>query len=57
MFKNADVGHVLPNGHPRMYVQPMAGECQGLMRVLEGKLAKLTQGVLTIRIEHNPAVM
>ena len=57
MFKNADIGPVLPIGHPRMYVRPVAGEDHGLIRVLEGKLARLTQRVTTLRIEHIPAAM
>ena len=40
-----------------MYVHPMVGEDHGLIRVLEGKLAKLTQRVPTLRIDHIPAVM
>ena len=40
--QNADIGQVLLVGHPRMYVRPMVGEDQGLIRVLEGKLARLT---------------
>ena len=35
-----------------MYVRPMAGEDHGLIRVLEGKLARLTQRVPTLRIEQ-----
>ena len=51
MFKNADIGPVFPIGNPCMYVRPMAGEDHGLIRVLEGKLAKLTQRVPTLHIE------
>ena len=40
-----------------MYVKPVAGEDHGLIRVLEGKLAKLTQRMLTLRIEQIPAIM
>ena len=40
-----------------MYVHPVAGEDHGLIRVLEGKLAKLTQRVPALRIEHIPIVM
>ena len=40
-----------------MYVRPVAKEDHGLIRVLEGKLARLTQRVPTLRIEHIPAVM
>ena len=40
-----------------MYVCPMLGEDQGLIRVLEGKLARLTQRVPTLRIEHILVVM
>ena len=35
----------------------MAGEDQGLIRVLEGKLAKLTQRVPTLRIEQILVIM
>ena len=40
-----------------MYVRPILGEDQGLIRVLEGKLARLTQRVPTLHIEHIPAAM
>ena len=35
----------------------MGGEDQGLIRVLEGKLDRITQRVPTLHIEHIPAVM
>ena len=57
MFKNADIGPVRPIGHPRMYVRPVAGEDHGLIRVLEGKLDRLTQRVPTLRIEQISAFM
>ena len=40
-----------------MYVCPILGEDQGLIRVLEGKMARLTQRVPTLYIEHIPAIM
>ena len=40
-----------------MYVHPVVGEDHGLIRVLEGKLASLTQKVPTSCIEHIPAAM
>ena len=40
-----------------MYVRPILGEGQGLIRVLEGKLARITQKVPTLRIENIPAIM
>ena len=40
-----------------MYVRIVAGEDHGLIRVLEGKLAKLTQRVPTLRIDHIPSTM
>ena len=40
-----------------MYVRPMVGEDQGLIRVLEGKLARLIQRVPTLHIEQIPTVM
>ena len=46
-----------PEGHPRMFVLPILGEDLGLIRVIEGKLAKLTQRVSTLRIKHIPIVM
>ena len=51
MFKNADIGPVCPVGHPHMSVRPVAGEDHGLIRVLEGKLARLTQRVPSLCIE------
>ena len=41
-ISNADIGLVHPEGHPRIYVHLVLGEDQGLIRVLEGKLARLT---------------
>ena len=55
--QNPDIGPVLPEGNPCMYVRPILGEDQGLIRVLEGKLARLTQRVPSLRIEHIPADM
>ena len=40
-----------------MYVRPVLGEDQVLIRVLEGKLARLTQKVPTLQIDHIPAIM
>ena len=40
-----------------MYVTLVVGEDQGLIRVLEGKLARLTQRVPTLHIEQIPVVM
>ena len=40
-----------------MFVRPVIGEDLGLIRVLEGKLARLTQRVPMIRIEHIPTAM
>ena len=57
MCQNADIGPVRPEGYPRMFVRPVIGEDPGFIRVLEGKLAKLTQRVPTIRIEHIPIAM
>ena len=55
--QNADIGPILPAGNPCIYVSPILGEDQGLIRVLEGKLARPTQRVPTLRIEHIPAIM
>ena len=40
-----------------MYVRPMAGEDHGLIRVLKGKMARLTQRVPNLHIEHIPVIM
>ena len=40
-----------------MYVHPVLGEDQGLIRVLEGKLARFTQKVPTLQIDHILAIM
>ena len=40
-----------------MYVHPVVGEYHGLIRVLEGKLARLNQKEPTLHIEHIPAAM
>ena len=40
-----------------MYVQLVAGEDQGLIRFLEGKLSRLTQRVPNLRIEQIPTIM
>ena len=57
MYQNADIGPVRPEGHPCMFVHPIIGEDPGLIRVLEGKLASLTQRVPTLQIEHIPTAM
>ena len=55
--QNADIGPVRPEGHPCMYVHLVLGEDQGLIRVIEGKLARLTQRVPTLRIENILSIM
>ena len=40
-----------------MFVRPIIGEDSGLIRVLEGKLARITQRVPTLLIEHIPTAM
>ena len=55
--QNTDIGLVRPEGHPHMYVCPILGEDQGLIRVLEGKMSRLTQRVPTLWIEHIPTIM
>ena len=40
-----------------MFVRPFIGEDPGIIRVLEGKLDRLTQRVPTLRIEHIPIAM
>ena len=57
MCQNADIGPIHPEGHPLMFVRPIIGEDPGLIKVLEGKLARLTQRVPTLRIEHIPTSM
>ena len=57
MCQNADIGSVRPEGHHSMFVRPVVGEDPGLIRVLEGKLARLTQRVPTLWIEHIPTAM
>ena len=57
MCQNVNIGPVLPEGHPHMFVRPVVGEEPGLIRVPEGKLARLTQRVPTIQIEHIPTAM
>ena len=57
MCQNADIGPVLPEGHPRTFVCPVAGGDPGLIRVLEMKLGRLTERVPMIQIEHLPVAM
>ena len=57
MYQNAYIGPVHPEGHPRMFVRLVIGKDSGLIKVLEGKLARLTQQVPTLRIEHIPTAM
>ena len=57
MCQNVDIGPVRPEGHPCMFVRPIIGEDLGLIRVLEGKLARLTQRVPTLQIEHISTAM
>ena len=56
-MSNANIGPVFPEGNPCMYVRIVLGEDQGLIRVLGGKPARITQRVPTLRIEHIPAIM
>ena len=57
MYQNADIGPVRPKGHPCIFFHPVIGEDLGLIKVLEGKLARLTQRVPTLWIEHIPTAM
>ena len=57
MCQNADIGPVRPEGKPHMFMRPVVGEDPRLIWVLEGKLARLTQRVPTIRIEHIPTAI
>ena len=57
MYQNEDIGPVRPDGHSHMFVRPVIGEDPRLIRVLEGKLARLTQRVPTLWIEHFPTAM
>ena len=57
MYQNTDIRPVRPEGYPHIFVHLVIGEDQGLIRVLEGKLARLTQRVPTLRIEHIPTAM
>ena len=57
MCQNADIGPVWPEGHPHMFVSPIIGDDPGLIKVLEGKLSKLTQRMPTLWIEHIPTAM
>ena len=57
MCQNADIGPVRHEGHPRMFVHPVIGKDLRLIKVLEGKLARLTQRVPTLRIEHISTAM
>ena len=46
-----------PDVNPMMYVWPVPGGDQGLLRVLEGKLVRMTIRVTTIWIEQIHVVM
>ena len=48
---------MLLDGNPRMYMQLVVGDNQGLIKVLERKLARLIQRVPTLHIEKIPAIM
>ena len=57
MFLNKYGIPVRPNRHPSIFVHPTKGGDQSIIRVLDGKLVSLTQGVPTMRIEWIPIVM
>ena len=57
MLKNGNIGPVHLVGHPCMYVRLVVGEDHGLIRVLEGKLDKITQRVPALRIEQIHTIM
>ena len=42
---------------PRMFVQLLQGEDQGILIFIEGNLDRMNQEVPTIRIEQTPAIM
>ena len=44
--QNVDIGPFHPAWHPRMYVRPILGEDQGLIRVLEGSWTGLPKEYL-----------
>ena len=41
---------ICPDGSPRIFVHPVQGGDQGMLRVLEGKIARMAQGIPTIWI-------
>ena len=57
MCQNVDIGPIRPEGNPCMFVHPVVGEDPRLIRVLEGKMARLNQRVPTLQIEHIPTAM
>ena len=57
MFLNAYVRIVCPNRHLRTFVWLTQGGDQSILQVLEGKLARIIQGIPTMRIEHITIIM
>ena len=53
----ADVGPMHPDGHPRTHVWPVQGGDGSFLRVIEGKLAMITQDVPTLWIDKIPMIM
>ena len=55
---DTDIGLVRPDGHPRTYRWPGDGDDDGAMlQVVEGKLARITHDVPTLRMERIPISM
>ena len=54
----ADVGPVRPDGNPRTFVRPVQGGGDDiLLHVIKGKLARITQYILTLRMDRIPMIM
>ena len=57
MFLNADIGPVHLDGNPGTFVLPTKGGAQGILKIINGKLSRLIEGVPTIHIEKILIVM
>ena len=58
LLSYAYIGPVRLDEHPRTYVQPIDGaEDEAMLRIVEGKLVRITHDVPTLRMERIPITM
>ena len=55
---DADIRPIQEDGHLRTYVQPIeGGGVDAMLRTIEGKMARLTHDIPTLRMDRTPIDM